>query len=143
MIQRHKTITIAWWQVTNDQLIQASQIRRSKRPQESGLQTLAERSLSARLDHAPATADQVENQHNDRGNDQQMNQPTADAADKPQQPQNQQNDHDCPKHNSPPGVGSCLYLLRDERVGPLSPRLFTFQMIRAFRMDFRAVLHAP
>jgi hypothetical protein len=43
------------------------------------------------LDQFAATADQVEDQHYRRNNEQQVNQPTADAADHSQTPQNKKN----------------------------------------------------
>jgi hypothetical protein len=57
-----------------------------------------------RLDHGPATAEQIEDQDYYCDNNQQVNQVAADAADKTQQPQNEKNDEDCPKHGTPPSL---------------------------------------
>jgi hypothetical protein len=56
------------------------------------------------LDHGPATAEQVEEQHDYGDDEQQMHQVAAEAADKTQQPQNEKNNEDCPKHNTPPSL---------------------------------------
>jgi hypothetical protein len=69
------------------------------------------------LDHGPATAEQIEDQHYYCDDDQQVNQVAADAADKTQQPQNEKNNENCPKHGIPPSLSvfasKLVSILRD------------------------------
>ena len=86
---------------------------------------------SQALEHSSATAEQVEDQHDERNDDQQVDQVSTNAADETQQPQNENYDEDCPKHSRPPG----FKILPDSVYKPVESRLctnrleFTFPMI--------------
>src|SRR5690242_10527033 len=54
-----------------------------------------------------ASADQIEDQHYYRDDDQQVNQVAANSPEETQQPKNEKNDKDRPKHDKPPSLSSC------------------------------------
>jgi len=54
------------------------------------------------LERCAATAQQVEDQHYERNDDQQVDKVSTNAADETQQPQNENYYEDSPKHKRPP-----------------------------------------
>ena len=58
--------------------------------------------VPADLEYGATPRKQVEDQHNGRHDEQQVNEPTANAADEPDEPQHQKNREDSPKHNVTP-----------------------------------------
>jgi hypothetical protein len=79
------------------------------------------------LDRPPATAEQVEDQHYRRNNEQQVNQPGSNVADQAQEPQKDKKNDDCPKHIPPPDLS--FYPHPQSRLqGCFNPTPFAFRL---------------
>ena len=66
--------------------------------------------FTLRMLQRPATANQLDNEHDQRDEEQQMNVSTENMeADKTEKPENQQNNKDSPKHKKPFVCGCCQW----------------------------------
>jgi hypothetical protein len=64
----------------------------------SGCQSIFDMNSREGMLDCSSTADQIEDEHNDRDHDEQVNEGAADMEREAEEPQNQQDDKDCPKH---------------------------------------------